>query len=273
MSLRIFITNVNVADRYGPDSEMVWNSIVTAIKKVARPDTEIRWSNLDKVYGTTWYQLWASLEMLNSTTILRNVLQAEQEGYDAVAICCVNDPALHFARGLVDIPVTGAGEAAFMVAELLGRKFGVVTTEDNIIATQEGNMWFLGFWNRAIENRPIRAFNFRDGFMDAIKGNPDRLISEFEKVATDMVRDGADVIIAGCGYLGPIFTLAGYNEVTGCGVPVVDPSASAVKLAELLADFQKSLGVKKSTSSTSLYRTPPVEIKEALQKDFWGVHV
>jgi len=39
------------------------------------------------------------------------------------------------------------------------------------------------------------------------------LLADFEPVALSCIEDGADVIVVGCGYLGPVLTLLNYREI------------------------------------------------------------
>ena len=82
------------------------------------------------------------------------------------------------------------------------------------------------------------------------------------------IRDGADVILCGCGYVGPAFSLIGYTEVGNTGVPIVDGTSVALKLAEAMAGLQKTIGLKKSTSDVSIYAPPPSKALATIRKKF-----
>lgn len=76
------------------------------------------------------------------------------------------------------------------------------------------------------------------------------------------MRDGADVVICGCMPYGTALSYAGYTEVANTGVPVVTPLPAMIKLAELLVDLRRSVGLAKSEAVVSPYRSTP---EEALQ--------
>ncbi len=59
--------------------------------------------------------------------VLRAVLAAERDGFDAFVIGCCYDPALTQARELTSMPVVGPLEASVMLARLFGHRFSVVT--------------------------------------------------------------------------------------------------------------------------------------------------
>ncbi|HEY0520797.1 MAG TPA: aspartate/glutamate racemase family protein [Ilumatobacteraceae bacterium] len=43
--------------------------------------------------------------------VVKTIVEAAREGFDAIIVDCTADPGVTEARGLVDIPVVGAGEA------------------------------------------------------------------------------------------------------------------------------------------------------------------
>ena len=63
---------------------------------------------------------------LAAPEIITMALRAQNEGYDAVVIYCFSDPALDACRELLSIPVVGAGQAACLVAPLVGRQAGLL---------------------------------------------------------------------------------------------------------------------------------------------------
>jgi len=85
-------------------------------------------------------------------------------------------------------------------------------------------------------------------------------------VARELIQDGADVIVNACGLSGPALSLNDYAKIPGANVPVVDATTAALKLAELLADLHKSLGLKKTMLSTGFYQTPPEEVLEEARR-------
>jgi allantoin racemase len=267
MGLKILLQNSMNEDELGPDGGAVWAGIEAVAKKVIRPDTEVTLRHVDKdpevppALAWPWPLNWPSVQPLREAPIISGCIKAQEEGFDAVVIGCALDPGLHQARGLLDIPVVGPGESAFLIAQMLGRKIGIVTPADAVIAATEEMVRFLGFEDRTIKYRPVRHFDIAFGLFDAFKGKPERLIDDFEPVAKELIRDGADVIINACALSGPAFSLCNYVEVREDNVPVVDGVAAALKLAEGLADLKKSLGLKKSNLSTGLYRTPPDDVR------------
>jgi allantoin racemase len=65
-----------------------------------------------------------------------------------------------------------------------------------------------------------------------------------------------------------MFTTFGYNQVGNTGVPVIDSAAVALKMAETLADLQKNIGLRRSTSLTSIYSPAPRKMLDQTRKVF-----
>jgi len=224
----------------------VWASLRRFFKQVARPDVEVTMRHLP-----TSANFVRSLytELLNNRLVVEGAIQAEKDGFDAAVLGCWADP-LWEAREVVDIPVVGIGEAAMLVATMLGAKFAVITVAPGVIPTIEIDLKLYGFEQRAIV-RPVRALeppSDLDLLLESVADPFRRLIPRFEQVALGCIADGAEVIVVGCGYYGPILSLHGYHEVPGTGVPVVDCSAAGLKMAESLADLRRTIGLKKSTA-------------------------
>ena len=274
MGLKILLQNIMHKDEMSDDSEVVWDGLERLAKKVARPDTAVTLNHLQKDKDTPdslnwpWPLTWPSLLILREATIINNLMQAQKQGFDAVVIACALDPGLHKARGILSIPVTSPGESGLILAHLLGRKIGIMSPSETASAGIEDNLHFLGFKERAIKNRPVRHSEILFGLADAFRENPERLIEDFEVGARELINDGADVIVNACGMSGPALALVGYTEVPGTSVPVVDGVTAALKLAELLADVQKSPGIKKTDHPTAFYRTPPGEVWDEAHRKF-----
>ncbi|RTZ41643.1 hypothetical protein EKL30_13875 [Candidimonas sp. SYP-B2681] len=72
----------------------------------------------------------AGLRIFNAQQVCEAAVAAQAAGYDAFALGCFFDPALHEARSLVDIPVVSLTETCMLTACSLGRKFAVISLTD-----------------------------------------------------------------------------------------------------------------------------------------------
>ncbi len=224
--------------------DKAYGRLTDVLKTVARDDTVVEVHHLKH----SAYAVQASyLEMLNNVWLIGGIIEAETQGYDAAIIGCGNDPGLQQARQAVDIPVIGTAEAGMLLACMLGHKFGVITVADELVAMCDRNIRTYGLDYRVAG--PVRV---HDLGADPAKGlsdmflYPESINPQFEELCHACIADGAEVIVPACCALSPATSLIGYKEVPGTGVPVVDITQAAVKMAELLADMKRTIGLGKS---------------------------
>jgi allantoin racemase len=236
------------------EANVLWEGLLRHAKMVARPDSEIILGNLEKnlkEFTTTFFST------VNSVFLVEKIIQAEKEGFDAVVVGCNGDSGVKEARSAVDIPVVGLTESSVTLAKMYGFKSAVVTIRDTWVQPIESRIYSYEAREGLIDCKPVRYFDMiYDELINCFKGEKNELIGKFEEVARECIKDGADVIINGCALTGPAFSLAGYNEVPGTGVPIIDCTAVGIKFAEIMVDLRRNLGMMKSRSKTSIFRTP-----------------
>ena len=235
--------------------------ILGSLRQVARPDTSIEFHH--PKYSS--YIVQASyLEMLNNVWLVDGIIEAEKQGYDAAIIGCGNDPGLQQARQAVDIPVVGPTEAAMLLACTMGFKFGVITVMDEFVALTERNIRNYGLEWRATS--PVRVYQLGDNPFQALSEmifTPEVINPQFDELCRAAIADGAEVIIPACAALSPATSLLGYREVPGAGVPVLDVTLAAVKMAETLVDLKRGVGLGKSQKS--IYKTVPAKVRDRMR--------
>lgn len=212
----------------------------------ARPGTEISVTLLGK--GP------ASIESRYDETvavpdIVRKVVEAEDDGVDAVIIDCMADPGLDAAREMVTIPVVGPAETAMHLASMLGHRFSVITILDQVAPMFDRHAAKMGLVGRLAS---VRAVNI--SVLEL--GDSERVVKALVEQSVKAVReDGAHVILFGCtGMIGLAGEVKkGLVEQGIVDVPVIDPGILAVKVAEALAD----LGLSHSKRT---YPTPPEKL-------------
>ncbi len=231
------------------------------LRTVARPDTEVDVHYLKhSAYMVHFYYT----EMLNNIWLLDGVIEAEKQGYDAVIIGCADDPGIREARQAVDIPVIAPAEAAMMLSCSVGSRFSMITVMDELVAFCERNLCNYGMESRVV--RPVRVHEIGEDWVNALFEmviNPEVLFPRFEELCHVCIEDGAEVILPCCCALSPALSLAGYREVTGTGVPIIDVTHAALKLAETLVDLKRTVGLGKSRRRT--YKSIPTEIRDAMR--------
>ncbi|MBN1613894.1 MAG: hypothetical protein JW950_05455 [Deltaproteobacteria bacterium] len=239
------------------------DKIMGNLRKVAREDTMIE---IHRIKHSSYIVQASYLEMLNNVWLIDGIIEAEKQGYDAAIIGCGNDPGLQQARQAVDIPVVGPTEAAMLLACTLGFKFGVITVMEDFVALCERNINSYGLEWRA--TRPVRVYQLgSDPFM-ALGGmifDPQAINPQFDELCRACIADGAEVIIPACAALSPATSLLGYKEVPGTGVPVIDVTQAAVKMAELLVDLKRSVGLGKSQKG--VYKSLPPKVRDRMRAE------
>ena len=154
---------------------------------------------------------------------------AEEKGFDAVVLGCLDGPGVTEAKEVLRIPVVGEAESSMHYASLVGRKFSFVGGSPE----SKGILYDLakkyGFYEKLASVRKINATPL--DFASNRKGILDKMIIEGEKAIEN---DGADSII-GYGDINCINTLR-----LKLGVPVISPVQASVIMAESLVRLNLS---------------------------------
>lgn len=262
--MRIMWQNTTTAEIPGAEGfNRIGESLARHFNNITHPDTKVIVKNLD--ISTNSVRSFYG-EFLNSYYVVESIIQ-EKDDYDAIVIGCFPDPGISELREMLDIPVIGLGEAAMLVATTTGSRFAVISVDKKINPNMERTLLRYGLEKRAIY-RPIRAvdppitvFDDIDGYSDPFK----TIIPRIEKAAAECIGDGAEVILTGCGYVGPMLSLRGYNKITGTDVPIIDSSSVAIKFAEMMAGLQRDIGLK--VSRHCYFNAPSDELINKIRKN------
>ncbi|BBO83350.1 hypothetical protein DSCO28_39160 [Desulfosarcina ovata subsp. sediminis] len=196
---------------------------------------------------------------INEAENIKSIIQAETEGYDAVAGACYFDSGIRAASTLLSIPVVGPSEVSMHLAAMMGNKFAVITSEASWTHEMEHHLIGSGFSGAAISKQPVRSLTMPmdELFHCLMTGDYNPVKADFCKVAEGCLDDDADVIIAGCGLVSPILTISDLKEIDGA--PIIDPMIASLKFAEFLGRlFKSGLPIK---TRIGLYQTLPDEMK------------
>ena len=187
---------------------------------------------------------YSYLHNLSAKSVFHAVVQAEKEGFDAAMITCFSDPLLWDIRLAVNIPVVSIGESSMLLATVMGYKFGVVTISPYTIHGQEQTIAEYGLRDRSAG---VRAVSESGDEQPMALVDARHAIESFKRVARELIADGAEVIIPGCGLMSPALRLApgaeeeypnGLTEVDG--VPVADVMGETIKMAEMLVTLKRA---------------------------------
>jgi allantoin racemase len=231
-----------------PRLEPLWTSIHETITKALAPGCTLDFRFLEKSGGFT-RSLYA--EHLNSVLMVEAAIEAEQAGYEGVYLGCWNDP-LWEAREMLSIPVASVGEQSMLAALAMGQRFAVITVSNKTAVAIERDIIAYGLQSRAIAN-PVRTINpFSDAglLLESVNDPEMNLIPRLEDAAHECIAAGAEVILVGCAYYGPLLRRAGYTHVSGTQVPVVDSSTVALKYLEAMVGINTVTGLVKSGAGT-----------------------
>ena len=173
------------------------------------------------------------------------VSTARADGFDAIVIACFSDPGLDAAREATTLPVVGIQEAAMHLAAQLGHRFSVLTTLAHRAPVRERAALLHGLDRRLASCIPLNL-----PVLETVVDR-ERVVERVVTAGRQAIeRDGAEVLVLGCAGLGDLAP----RVQAMLGVPVVDPNAAALKLAETLV----ALGL--THSKAGLYKAQPREV-------------
>lgn len=194
--------------------------------------------------------------------IVKGAVEAERQGYAAVAVTHFQDAGLMEAKSAVDIPVLGLGETTLFHACMLGRKLGLVTINPAFVPWHEDQVIRYGLQQRVIGVRAVDAkvSDFIDAF--ATKEAYDALYPKWERECRILLDAGADVIVPAGGL--PMMLFGGVPGANIDGAPIVNGITVIAKTAEMIVKMRDA--GRYAISRRSNFAKPP----EKALKEFLG---
>lgn len=168
----------------------------------------------------------------------RNIIAAEDAGYDAFVYTCFEDPGLRAGRSMVDIPVVGILETSILVGSTLGRSLALIGTSPSQ-ADRVGNIAY----ETRLDGRVVCVIGtdpLGPGVIDGADDGGKRAMSEFERVARLAIAQGADVLVPAEGVINVLLADLGIKDVDG--YPVVDSWAAVLRFAEMAVALHRTTG-------------------------------
>ncbi|QDY99028.1 hydantoin racemase [Nitratireductor mangrovi] len=202
------------------------------------PGTEVHVTSLPASEGGFTHIEFRSYEAMVTRGIVRAARAAAREGFDAFAIGCFYDTALHDAREVSgDMIVTAPCVASCEIAASLSNRFGVIVGRRKWVHQMQSTVHehghrdrLAGFYHVELGVNEFQADHAETGR---------RLIEAGRKAVEE---DFAEALILGC-----TMEVGFYQEVERrLGVPVIDPSIAALKRAEYAAILKRQCGWKPS---------------------------
>jgi len=189
---------------------------------------------------------------------VRGAVEAERQGFHAMAITHFQDAGLAEVKSAAQIPVLGLGETTLFHALTLGRKLGLVTINPTFIPWHEDQVIRYGLQQRVVGVRAVNATvkDFIDAF--ASKEAFEKLRPLWERECRVLLDAGADVIVPAGGL--PMMLFSGELD----GVPVINGITVLAKSAEMAIKLRK-LGMARVSRRSNFASPPEKALKEFLE--------
>lgn len=198
------------------------------------PGTEVHITSLPETDGRFTHIEFRAYEAMVTRGIIRATRAAAREGFDAIALGCFYDTALHDAREISgSMFVTAPCLASCEIAASLSNRFGIIVGRRKWVHQMHTTVREHGH-----EHRLSGFYEVGLGVDDFQKDHAltERLLIEAGRRGVE--QDHAEALILGCG-----MTIGFYKEVEAeLGVPVIDPTIAALKRAEYGALLKQQCG-------------------------------
>lgn len=212
--MKILVINPN-------SSETVTGAIMESARRAAAAGTELvgvttkgGTRNIDSAFG----------DYLSGAFMIRTCLEAVPvHRPDAVVLAGFGRVGIDALKEALAVPVVSISEASMAVACLLGHRFTTLTMLHQFIPYQQDLVRYYGFEAKCAS---VRAINVN--VEECVTQREKTLAELTEQIQKIVSEDRAEVVILACA------GLCGYDRELShlAGVPVLDPVAVGVKVAE-----------------------------------------
>ncbi len=212
--MKLMVVNPN-------SSETVTGAIAEAARGAASPGTEVL---AVTTKGGTRNVDSAFADYLSGNYVIRTVLEAVPvHRPDAVVLAGFGRVGIDALKEALDIPVVSISEASMAMACLLGHRFTTLTMLQQFIPYQQDLVRLYGFEAKCAS---VRAINVN--VEECVTNRVETLAQLSAEIAKIVAADRAEVVILACA------GLCGYERELSslAGIPVLDPVAVGVKVAE-----------------------------------------
>ncbi len=237
------------------------NALTAHLDGVKRPETQIHISGVDDGSMDLHYNAVVAMNSYAPGGVLNKIIQAADQGYDAVAIGCFLDPAMQEAREVVSIPVLGLGETGMLMACMYGHRFSGVAFHAKQAQYYDRKAFEYGLASRHI---PFGDLGIDFNEVQNAFTSPGQMTDTFVKEASRLAAQGAEVILAACATVNSIIRREKIYEVDGA--LVMDCNAVLLKTTEGMAELAQSVGMR--ASQRLLYQQP----KQTALRDWMGTY-
>jgi Asp/Glu/hydantoin racemase len=225
------------------------NTLTKNLNDLKRADVEIHVNGVDDGSMDLHYNSVVAVNNFGPGGVLNKIMQAGEQGYDAVAIGCFLDPAMQEAREVVSIPVIGLGETSMLMACMYGYKFSGIAFHAKQAQYYDRKAFEYGLAARHIPfgNLGIDFTQVQTAFT-----NPKEMTDNFIRESKRLAAEGAEVILAACATVNAIIRRENITEIDGA--LIMDCNAVLLKTAEAVAELHKTIGL--TSSRRMMYQSP-----------------
>jgi allantoin racemase len=229
---------------------------VERCRQVARPGTQVVFENIGDVYPLN-YVTYIYYRHQCADAVVDRVVGAQEEGFDAVFICCCYDPGLWEAREIVDIPVTAAFETGVHYVNAISQRYSVIATEYKTVHCYREMAKLYGTDSKLASVRHI-GLSARESYPQRTK--PELVVTRTLEVARKCVEeDGAEAILMGCTLQSCPLTVAQTKHLAGA--PIIDPVLIGFKVTEFMVDVKRA-GLPFLSRFGTWQMPPPQEVTQ-----------
>jgi Asp/Glu/hydantoin racemase len=198
------------------------------------PGTEVHIASLSAADGRFTNAEFRTYEAVMTRGIIRAARAATLEGFDAMAIGCFYDIALHDAREISGrMIVTASCEASCEIAANLSNRFGIIVGRRKWAHQMEESVRSYG------HGRRLTGFYHVDLGVNDFQGDHAETAGRLLAAGREAVdRDYAEALVLGC-----TMELGFHLELEdSLGVPVIDSAIAVLKRAEYGALLKQQCG-------------------------------
>jgi len=214
------------------------STLKTYLNSIARPGTQVDVHGVNicsRKIQSSRYE-----ELLHQHQIVENLLQAQQEGYDAFAVGCALDPAFYALREVADIPIASLSEATMLLACLLAPNFSLLCQDKPLLRRVMEYVKRYG-----LSDRYIQCDSFEVSRKDLFRAfdDPEILLKPARRVAREAAEKGVTMFVVAENIVNMIFAKHKINQIEN--IPILEGGGALVKIAEMLVDLRQ-MGINRS---------------------------
>ena len=216
--------------------------IVDLLQSYASAGTTIELGFPDDFEGSAVKEQLGKLSQLNgldhmmeTPSIIRKIVWAEANGYDAVIQSNTFDPGVDGGRLSVNIPVLGPLRTTLHAATTLSDRIGIMVPLSGHVPYTWRLLRMLGMDNHVVDIQPVGVYGAD------IAERHDELLDTGVKVIKSIVKNGAQSVIPLGGALIP-YVVSPADLEKLAGVPVYNTKAVTIRFAEACV----ALGMRQS---------------------------